>query len=42
MVIGRAGRRLFQCLLLFGVLNNFKHFIKNAVSNAIFIIKEWN
>jgi hypothetical protein len=24
----------FKCPLLFGVVNNFKHFIKNAVSNT--------
>jgi hypothetical protein len=24
-----------------GHLNNFKHFIKNAVSNTICMIKEW-
>jgi hypothetical protein len=31
-----------KCPLLFGILNNFKHFIKNAVSNTIFMVKEWN
>jgi hypothetical protein len=33
---------VFKCPLLFGILNNFKHFIKDAVSNMIFMIKEWN
>jgi hypothetical protein len=28
----------FKCPLLVGVLNNFKYFIKNIVSNTIFII----
>jgi hypothetical protein len=25
-----------------GLSNNFKHFIKNATSKTLFIIKEWN
>jgi hypothetical protein len=29
----------FRCPLLFGFLNNCKHFIKNSVSNNIFMIK---
>jgi hypothetical protein len=40
---------VYLCLLLLGVqmsiavgrLNSFKHFIENAVSNTIFMIKEW-
>jgi hypothetical protein len=32
----------FKCPLLYGVLNNFKDFIKNVVSNTIFMIKKWN
>jgi hypothetical protein len=27
MVVGRAGQSLLKCLLLLGILNNFKHFI---------------
>jgi hypothetical protein len=25
-----------------GLLNNFKHIVKSAVSNIFFMIKEWN
>jgi hypothetical protein len=47
MVVGWAGRSLFRCPLLLGAymsvavwrLNNVKHFIKNVVSNTIFMIK---
>jgi hypothetical protein len=44
-VVGRLNARCcwtFKCPLLFGSLNNFEHFIKNSVSNTIFMIKEWN
>jgi hypothetical protein len=42
MVVVWAGQSLFKCPMLFGVLNNFKHFTKNVVSNTIVIVTEWN